>query len=51
MPIPTMQSERGMLDNPPDAEDWSPIKTSSPMKTIARSEDIFFVKGPMGKGL
>ena len=49
--MPTIQSERGMLDNVPDDADWSPIKTSSPMKTLARSEDIFFVKGPMGKGL
>ena len=47
--IPTAQSERGLLDNP-DAEDWSPIK-ASPQKTVARSEDVFFVKGPMGKGL
>ena len=39
-----------MLDNP-DAEDWSPMKSPAPRITPAKSEDIFFVKGPMGKGL
>ena len=38
-----------MLDNP-DAEDWSPVKME-PKKVMAKSEDIFWVKGPMGKGL
>ena len=47
-------SDRGLLDVP-DADDWSPIKQiPSPAKMSApnpRSDDIFFVKGPMGKGL
>ena len=47
-------SDRGLLDAP-DADDWSPIKQiPSPAKALAtnpRSDDIFFVKGPMGKGL
>lgn len=44
-----MQSDRGLLDHP-DADDCSPIKSQA-NKSMARSEDIFFVKGPMGKGL
>jgi len=44
-----MQSERGLLDKS-DADDWSPTKSPAP-KSVARSQDIFFVKGPMGKGL
>ena len=49
IPMPTLASDRGMLDNA-DAEDWSPVK-SEPKRQHAKSEDIFFVKGPMGKGL
>jgi len=53
-PMPTiaaLPSERGLLDAP-DADDWSPVK-ASPVKQTGnlRSDDIFFVKGPMGKGL
>ena len=44
-------SDRGLLDVP-DADDWSPVKDPSPIKKpTPRSDDIFFVKGPMGKGL
>lgn len=46
-----LTSDRGLLDVP-DAEDWSPMKDPSPMKKPnPRSDDIFFVKGPLGKGL
>ena len=41
-------SDRGMLENN-EADDWSPVKV--PKVTPGRSDDIFFVKGPMGKGL
>ena len=47
IPLPTQQSERGMLDYP-DPDDWSPVKVE---KRKAKSDDKFFVKGPMGKGL
>ena len=46
--IPTMQSERGLLDMQ-DAVDWTCKATV--LRPISRSEDVFFVKGPMGKGL
>ena len=38
-----------MLDAP-EGEEWSPVK-SIPARVMSRSEDTFFVKGPMGKGL
>ena len=41
-------SDRGMLENN-EPDDWSPVKASK--MTPGRSDDIFFVKGPMGKGL
>lgn len=37
-----------MLENH-DGDDWSPMKVPKPI--TGRSDDIFFVKGPMGKGL
>lgn len=46
--VQTQQSERGMLENH-DGDDWSPMKVPKPI--TGRSDDIFFVKGPMGKGL
>ena len=39
-----------MLDAPDgEGEEWSPVKSIG--RVMARSEDTFFVKGPMGKGL
>jgi len=38
-----------MLDNP-DADDCSP-KRNEPKKILAKSDNLFYVKGPMGKGL
>lgn len=45
--IPTATlSDRGMLEN---EDDWSPQK--DPKRILAKSDDLFYVKGPMGKGL
>ena len=49
LPVTSTQTERGLLDNA-DQFDWSPQK-NEPKKLLAKSEDIFYVKGPMGKGL
>ena len=46
MQTATMQTERGLLDVH-DAVDWS----SKVPRPVSKSEDVFFVKGPMGKGL
>lgn len=50
-----------MLDEKSIIDDWSPVKEHTPAKEmqpvkgftkiLAKSDDFFYVKGPMGKGL